>query len=90
MDAGPKSIAVVALENRTGTFEVEQILTGALIREFVQRSDYKVVNDPGDADWEMGGSVLLVRVSPVAFGQASFGSTFLVTLQASIYLQDRD
>jgi len=89
LDAGPKSIAVVPLENRTPTYEVEQILTGALVREFVQRSDLEVVNDPGDADWEMGGSVLLVRVSPVAYGQASFGSTFLVTLQASVYLRDR-
>lgn len=89
LDAGPKSIAVVPLENRTPTYEVEQILTGALVRELVQRSDYEVVNDPGDADWEMGGSVLLVRVSPVAYGQATFGSTFLVTLHASVYLQDR-
>jgi hypothetical protein len=80
---------VAPIENRTPTYEVEQILTGALVREFVQRSDYEVVNDPGDADWELGGAVLRVRVSPVAYGQASFGSTFLVTLRASIYLQDR-
>lgn len=89
LDVGPRSIAVVPLENRTPTYEVEQILTGSLVREFVQRSDYEVVNDPNDADWELGGAVLQVRVSPVAYGQASFGSTFLVTLRASVYLQER-
>jgi hypothetical protein len=89
LDSGQKSIAVVPLENRTPTYEVEQILTGSLVRELVQKSDYKVVNNPADADWELGGAVLRVRVSPVAFGQASFGSTFLVTFQASIYLLDR-
>jgi len=90
LDTGRKSIAVVPLENRTPTYEVEQILTGSLVREFVQRSEFEVVNDPNDADWELGGAVLRVRVSPVAYGQASFGSTFLVTLRASIYLLDRD
>jgi hypothetical protein len=88
LDTGPKTVAVVPFENRTPTFEVEQILTSALVRELVQRSDYEVVNDPNDADWELGGAVLRVRVSPVAFGQASFGSTFLVTLQASLYVLD--
>jgi len=90
LDTGPKTVAVVPLENRTPTYEVEQILTSSLVRELVQRSDYEVVNDPNDADWEIGGAVLRVRVSPVAFGQASFGSTFLVTLQASIYVLDRN
>jgi len=90
LDRGGRSIAVVPLENRTPTYEVEQILTGSLVREFVQRSDYRVVNDPKDAEWELGGAVLRVRVSPVAFGQASFGSTFLVTLRASVYLLDRN
>ena len=83
------SIAVVPLENRTSTFEVEQILTRSLVREFVQKSSYDVVNDPGDADLEMGGAISRVRVSPVAYGRASFGSTFLVTLRANIYVLDR-
>lgn len=90
LDTGHKLIAVVPLENRTSTFEVEQILTGSLVREFIQRSNYELVNDPETADWELGGAVLQVRVSPVAYVQASFGSTFLVTLRASIYLMDRN
>ena len=89
LEPASKSIAVVPLENRTSTFEVEQILTRSLVREFVQKSSYDVLNDPGDADLEMGGAISRVRVSPVAYGQASFGSTFLVTLSANIYLLDR-
>jgi hypothetical protein len=90
LDSGHKSIAVVPFENRTNAYEIEQILTGALVREFIQKSTYKVVNDPTDADLKLGGAVSEVRVSPVAFGQTSFGSTFLVTLRTSIYLQDND
>jgi len=90
LDSGHNSIAVVPFENRTNAYEVEQILTGSLVRELVQKSTYDVVNNPNDAELELGGAVLEVRVSPVAFGQASFGSTFLVTLRTSMYLQDRD
>lgn len=89
LNPGHKSISVVPLENRTNAYEVEQILTGSLVREFIQKSTYEVVNDPSQADLELGGTVSEVRVSPVAFGQASFGSTFLVTLRTSIYLRDR-
>ena len=84
-----ESIAVIPLENQTSFFEVEQILTQALQRAFVERSEYRVVNDSSKADAVLKGTVSQMSANPVLFGGDIFGSTFLVTLRASIELKER-
>ena len=84
-----QSIAVMPLENQTSFFEVEQILTQALQRAFVERSEYRVVNDSSKADAVLKGTVSQMSANPVLFGGDIFGSTFLVTLSASIELRER-
>ncbi|MEE8161516.1 MAG: LPS assembly lipoprotein LptE, partial [Acidobacteriota bacterium] len=79
-----KSLVVLPLENQTTAFEVEQILTQALIRAFVERSSYRVVNDPSKADAVLKGVISRMSANPVLFGGDTFGSTFLVTLTASV------
>ena len=87
MDVG--SVAVVPLENATTTYEVEQFLTRSLIESLVKRTSWKVVESPDRADAVLSGVVSSVRASPVTFGAASFGSTFLVTVTAAVELRDR-
>jgi len=83
------TLAVVPLENKTTTSEVEQILTRSLVRAFVEKSSYQLINDPAKADAVLRGVVSRLTASPVIFRQGTFGSTFLVTLQAQVELQDQ-
>ena len=83
------TLAVLPLENKTTTSEVEQILTRSLVRAFVEKSSYRVINDPSQADAVLRGVVSRLSASPVIFRRGTFGSTFLVTLQAQVELQDQ-
>ena len=89
LDPNIRKISVLPLKNETTTFEVEQILTRALVRAFVERSSFVMVNDPSDADAVLTGVVSALNANPVVFGQETFGSTFLVTLNARVELRDR-
>ena len=84
-----KTLAVLPLENETTTFQVEQIFTRSLIHAFVERSSYRLVHDPARADAVFSGVIFSTTANPVIFRQRAFGSTFLVTLQARVKLQDR-
>ncbi len=86
---GIESVSVQPLVNTTSTYEVEQILTRSLIAELVERTGYRVVSNPSGADAVMSGIISRVTASPVTFGSGSFGSTFLVTLTASLELKER-
>ena len=84
-----RTLAVLPLENETTTFQVEQIFTRSLIHAFVERSSYNLVRDPAQADAVFSGVIFSTTANPVIFRQRAFGSTFLVTLQARVKLQDR-
>ena len=84
-----QSIAVEPLLNKTTTFEVEQILTRALVRSLVEKSSYRVVQDPAKADVVFRGEILSVMATPVIFGRETFGTAFLVALSAKVELKDR-
>jgi hypothetical protein len=86
---GFRTVCVVPLENKTTAFEVEQILTRSLVHSLVEKSGYQVVNQPAQADALFSGSVLYLTATPVIFAQETFGSTYLVTLNAKVQLQDR-
>jgi hypothetical protein len=87
--AGARSVAVVPFINRTTTVEVEEILSRALARGFVEKSPYRVVTDEAQADLVMRGEVLSVTATPVIFGRETFGTAFLVTLNARVEVTDR-
>ncbi len=82
------TLAVPTLKNSTPVFQVEQRLTRALIEEFSRRSSYDVVSTESGADAVIRGEVLYISASPVIIGTASFGTTFLVTLNAKVSLVD--
>ena len=84
-----QSIAVVPLVNKTTTFEVEQILTRAVVRSLIERSSYRIVQDPSQADVVLRGEILSVMATPVIFGRETFGTAFLVALNAKVELKDR-
>lgn len=82
-------LAIQPLLNETTAYEVEQILTRALVAEFVKRSRFSVVNDPVESDKVLSGKISEVTVNPVTYGKTAFASTFLVTIYVSLELRDR-
>jgi hypothetical protein len=82
-------IAVLPFKNETTTFRVEQVLTQSVIRALVQKSGYRVTRDPAQADRILEGVISRVTANPVLFGEETFGSTFLVTLNARVELREQ-
>ncbi len=85
------TIAIPAFVNQTQTYRIEQILTGAVVREFVSRTNYRVVNDDTSAaDAVLRGTVVSTELAPVTYdsrtGRASSG---LVTVHMRVSLVDR-
>ena len=68
-----KSIYIEALTNQTNRPQVDQLLTQAIIDEFVTRQRFKVVSSPDTADAILSGTVTNFRARPVTFSRTSGG-----------------
>jgi outer membrane lipopolysaccharide assembly protein LptE/RlpB len=84
-----RDIAVPAFKNDTTTYRIEQRMTEAVIREFITRTKYRVVQDPKSADAVLHGEVLSIETDPVLF-QATTGevTTMLVIVHTKVELID--
>ena len=56
-----KTIAVPAFKNDTTRYRIEQRFTAAVIRQFLQRTKYRIVQDPASADAVLHGEVLSIE-----------------------------
>ena len=83
------SVAILSLVNTTSTFALEQILTRALVREFIEKTEFKVLRSEAGADAVLEGTLSRIRANPVTFGSSSFGTTFQVTLIGSVVLTEQ-
>jgi hypothetical protein len=72
---GIKVIAVPALENRTNRYRVEQLMTEAVVREFLERTKYRVVSTEDSADAVLHGEITSLESSPVVFDTTPTNST---------------
>ena len=87
---GIHSIAVPAFVNQTRTYKVEQLLTAAVVREFVTRTNYRISSNPGDADAVLKGTLTSVYVAPLTFDTSTGRtSSALVTVGMRVTLTDR-
>jgi outer membrane lipopolysaccharide assembly protein LptE/RlpB len=86
-----KTIAVPSFVNQTQTYRVEQTLTSAVVREFVTRTNYHIVPEPGEsADLVLRGVVTQTQLSPVTYdSQTGRASSVLVTVNMRVTLTDR-
>jgi outer membrane lipopolysaccharide assembly protein LptE/RlpB len=84
-----KDIAVPAFKNDTTRYRIEQRVTEAVIREFITRTKYRVVQDQQSADGVLHGEVISIETSPVLF-EATTGQVtmMLVTVHAKVELVD--
>jgi len=90
MPATIKTIAIPAFTNNTTRYKLTESLPGAIGREFISRSRYKIVADPNQADALLTGSVVNYMSSPTIFDQRSGrASGILVMVFLNLKLTDR-
>jgi outer membrane lipopolysaccharide assembly protein LptE/RlpB len=83
------SIAVPAFANLTRTYKVDQLLTTAVVREFVTRTNYQISSNPSEADAVLKGTVTSAYVAPLTFDPSSRVTSGLVTVNMRVSLSDR-
>jgi hypothetical protein len=62
-----RTIAIPFFENETLAYRIEQILTSAVTREFLTRTNYHVQTRPEGADAVLRGAVTALYSSPIVF-----------------------
>ncbi|MGH9714192.1 MAG: LPS assembly lipoprotein LptE [Candidatus Acidiferrales bacterium] len=84
-----KAIAVPAFKNDTRRYRIEQRFTQAVIRDFITRTKYRIIQNEADADGVLHGEVLSIETSPVLF-DANTGqvTAMLVTVHTKVLLVD--
>jgi hypothetical protein len=64
---GLKVIAVPALRNDTNRYRIEQIMTEAVVHEFLARTKYRVVSTEDSADAVLHGEITSLEAIPIVF-----------------------
>jgi outer membrane lipopolysaccharide assembly protein LptE/RlpB len=84
-----KTIAVPAFKNDTTRYRIEQRFTEAVIRQFIQRTKYRIVQNPSDADAVLHGEVISIETDPMLFNATTGQVTMmLVQVHAKVQLVD--
>ncbi len=85
-----RTIAIPAFTNATTRYRLSQRLPGAIGREFLSRTRYKVIDDPVNADAVLTGSVIYYAAYAVVFDPVrSRASVVQVNVNLQIALKDR-
>lgn len=89
------SIAVPVFENVTQSYHTELDFTQAVVRELTSRTKYLIVNSDGptdaEADATVHGKILSFQIVPLIYNsQTGQSSSFVVTITASVHVNDRE
>lgn len=89
LPAGAHIIAIPAFANRTTTYRIEQMLTQAVAREFISRTNYRVTPEADGADLVLEGEVTNIGSGAVLFDPTTGrATTVLVTVNLRVALRD--
>lgn len=86
-----QTLAVPTFTNDTQTYKIEQLLTGAVVRELVTRSHYHVLDQASsDADATLRGTVTSTYTSPLTYdSRTGRAASVLVIVGMRVSLIDR-
>ena len=87
-----KILSVPVFATKTEAYHTETVMTEAVIREFAARTRFRItpVESP-DADAVLHGTILKENIAPLTYNSSTQqSSSFLITIQASVTLNDRD
>ncbi len=79
-----KIIAIPVFTNSTRQFRIEQRVSAAITREFIERTKYQITTDPSAADAVLKGEIKDVRSGVIAFDRTTGRAT---TLQVQVTAQ---
>ncbi len=84
-----KTVAIPIFVNESSKFRIEQKLTAAVTREFIERTRYKITPNPSEADAALKGTVKDVRTGVIAFDlNTGRATTLQIQVTASVELVD--
>jgi hypothetical protein len=84
-----QTIAIPTFENATVRFRIEQRLTAAVAREFIERTRFQVTANPAGADAVLKGTVKDVRAGAITFDPNTGRATSLqIQVTADVKLED--
>jgi hypothetical protein len=84
-----RTIAVPAFKNDTTRYRIEQRFTESVIKQFLQRTKYKVVQNTEEADAVLHGEVISIETNPMIFNATTGQVTMmLVTVHTKVLLVD--
>lgn len=86
LPGGVRSLGIPTFRNLSAQYKVEQQITSALLKEFSIRTRAPVSSASSGVDAVLIGEIRNVNSSPVTFGDDSFASAFLVTVQIGVKL----
>jgi outer membrane lipopolysaccharide assembly protein LptE/RlpB len=85
-----KTIAVPAFRNDTQEYRIEQKLTSAVVRELIERTQFRVTTHPRDADAVLYGTVKRIFQGVVTLNPRTGSATALqLTVVAGVRLVDK-
>jgi outer membrane lipopolysaccharide assembly protein LptE/RlpB len=86
-----KIIAVPTFVNETSEYRIEQLLTASVVREFITRTHYHILNNSSDAaDATLRGTVISTSASPLTYNSATGqAASVLVVVSMRVALTDR-
>jgi hypothetical protein len=91
LPAGIQSIGIPTFRNSTNQNTIEQVISSAVLKEFSLRTRTPVNSSSSGVDAVLLGDIQRVNSVPVTFGtqtigSQTFGSAFLITVEASVKL----
>jgi outer membrane lipopolysaccharide assembly protein LptE/RlpB len=86
-----KTISIPAFVNDTTTYNIEQLLTASVVREFTTRTHYQILNNTSDAaDATLHGIVLSTSATPLTYNSSTGqAASVLVVVSMRVSLTDR-
>lgn len=82
-----QTIAIPAFKNDTTRYRIEQRFTSAVIRQFIERTKYRIIQDTQSADAVLTGEVVSIETSPVLFNATTGQVTsMVVTIHTKVRL----
>jgi hypothetical protein len=94
LPSGIQSLGIPTFKNLTTQYKIEQLISSAVLKEFSIRTRIPVNSSNAGVDSVLIGEIRSVSSTPVTFGtqttqtteSQTFGSTVLITIQASVKL----
>ncbi|HVA93803.1 MAG TPA: LPS assembly lipoprotein LptE [Candidatus Dormibacteraeota bacterium] len=100
---GLKVIAIPMIKNRTNRYRIEQVMTEAVVHEFLARTNYRIVTSEDGADAVLHGEITDIEATPAVFdtspaaqdsgsgaavnAQTARATTMLVSVHMKVWLE---